>query len=75
MTLWSDPVIARAHVKAEVVHYSKLIFVIFSHLSKETIGRFQLVIVEQVRTTELWVLRHFVELAFLSTTLKYNLLY
>jgi hypothetical protein len=75
MTLWSDPVIARAHVKAEVVHYSKLIFVILSHLSKETIGRFQLVIVEQVRTTELLVLRHFVELAVLSTALKYNLLY
>ncbi len=48
LTLWADPVIARAHVKAEVVHYSKLIFLIFSHLSKETVQRFQIPIVEQV---------------------------
>ena len=49
MALWADPVIARAHVKAEVVHYSKLAVIIFSHLSRETVLRFQIAIVEKVR--------------------------
>ena len=48
MALWADPVIARAYVKAEVVHYSKLIVIIFSHLSSETVLRFQIAIVDKV---------------------------
>ena len=48
LALWADPVIARAHVKAEVVHYSKLIVIIFSHLSKEAVLKFQFSIVEKV---------------------------
>ena len=48
MALWADPVIARAYVKAEVVHYCKLIVIIFSHLSSQTVLRFQMDIVEKV---------------------------
>jgi len=48
LALWADPVIARAYVKSEVVHYSKLIFIVFTHLSEEVVSRFQSAIVEGV---------------------------
>ena len=47
-SLWGDPVISRAYVKSEVVHHTKMIFIIFSHLSKETVTKFQSTIVREV---------------------------
>ena len=35
MTLWSDPVIAKAYIYDEVIHYTKLSIFIFAHLSPE----------------------------------------
>ena len=35
MTLWSDPVIAKAYVYQEVIHYTKLSLFIFTHLPPE----------------------------------------
>lgn len=35
---WADPIIARAHVFAEVVHYAHLIFVLFYHLVSNRSG-------------------------------------
>ena len=37
MRLWADPVIAKAHVAQEVVHYSKLVFVGFVHMDQNEV--------------------------------------
>ena len=35
MSLWSDPIIAKAYVYKEVIHYTKLCLFFFTHLSPE----------------------------------------
>ena len=41
MTLWSDPVIAKAYVYQEVIHYTKLSLFIFTHLPPEKANQSQ----------------------------------
>lgn len=48
LTLWSDPIISRARVKEEVLHYSKLIVVIFSHIKNENLSSFKSIIIQQI---------------------------
>ena len=38
MELWGDPVIARGHVTGEIVHYTKICFLIFYHLEAVTLS-------------------------------------
>ena len=36
--MWADPVIAKAHVAQEVLHYSRLLFMSFVHLDENEVG-------------------------------------
>ena len=50
MQAWADPIIARAHVTAEIIHYTHLVFTLFYHLAnnKTILQKYQQQIVEQV---------------------------
>ena len=50
MQAWADPIIARAHVTAEIIHYTHLVFVLFYHLAsnKNILQKYQNKIVEQL---------------------------
>ena len=50
MQAWADPIIARAHVTAEIIHYTHLVFVLFYHLAsdKNILQKYQNQIVEQL---------------------------
>ena len=49
MELWGDPVIARGHVTEEIVHYTKICFIIFYHLEPSTLsGKGQLPLAERL---------------------------
>lgn len=41
LSLWSDPIISKAYVYKEVIHYTKLSTLIFSHLAGETVLKIQ----------------------------------
>ena len=50
MQAWSDPIIAKAHVSAEIIHYTQLIFVLFYHLvnNRPILQKYQQKIVEHI---------------------------
>jgi hypothetical protein len=49
LDLWSDKVIARAHVSYEIVHYTKISFIVFYHILPETLaGKAQMGVVERL---------------------------
>ena len=50
MQAWADPIIARAHVSAEIIHYTHLVFTLFYHLvsRKHLVQKYQQQIVEQI---------------------------
>ena len=50
MQAWADPIIAKAHVFAEIVHYTQLVFVIFYHFleNKQCVQNYQQKVVEQI---------------------------
>ena len=49
MELWGDPVIAKGHVTEEIVHYTKVCFIIFYHLEPSTLsGKGQLSLAERL---------------------------
>ena len=49
MELWGDPVIARSHVTEEIVHYTKVCFILFYHLEPDTFsGKGQLPLAERL---------------------------
>ena len=50
MNAWADPIIAKAHVTAEIIHYTHLVFSLFYHLasSKTILLSYQQQIVEQI---------------------------
>ena len=50
MQAWADPVIARAHVSSEIIHYTHLVFVLFYHLvsNKHLVHQYQQKIVEHI---------------------------
>lgn len=49
MELWGDPVIAKGHVTDEIVHYTKVCFIILYHLEPSTLsGKGQLALAERL---------------------------
>ena len=48
MRLWADPVIAKAHVSKEVVHFTKLLFLTFVHCKREEVLEHKQKIIEQM---------------------------
>jgi len=48
LRLWADPVIAKAHVAQEVLHFSRLLFMSFVHLDENEVVKNKMSIVEQL---------------------------
>lgn len=48
LSMWSDPVISRAHVSQEVIHYTKLSFVLLTHVPQQTCLAYKMQITEQM---------------------------
>ncbi len=48
LKLWADPIVARGYVKSEILHYSKSIVAIVSHVQKDTLIKHKMKIIELV---------------------------
>lgn len=50
LKVWADPIVARGNVKSEILHYSKSIVAIVSHLQQDTLIKHKMKVVELVST-------------------------
>lgn len=46
LRLWGDPIIAKAYVAQEVIHYSRICVLLFHHIDSQTLQKYQTKIIE-----------------------------
>jgi len=48
LKIWADPIVAKGYVKSEVLHYSRSIVAIISHVQEVSLAQYKMKIVEMV---------------------------